>query len=162
MQERQPCSISCAIALVFIISMIYMNNATQNSQTIQLYQEQLPTNLKNLYAKLTNERLRIYYYGYALGFILSLIIIIYNYQKSKPSHRMTTTAMVCTTITVSFITNYFYYMLSPKSDYMLNHINSPEQTKAWLTMYRHMQYYFHAGLVLGIIAVAFLAFAFRC
>ena len=162
MQERQPCSISCAIALVFIISMIYMNNATQKSQTIQLYQEQLPTNLKNLYAKLTNERLRIYYYGYALGFILSLIIIIYNYQKSKPSHRMTTTAMVCTTITVSFITNYFYYMLSPKSDYMLNHINSPEQTKAWLTMYRHMQYYFHAGLVLGIIAVAFLAFAFRC
>ena len=162
MQERQPCSISCAIALVFIISMIYMNNATQKSQTIQWYQEQLPTNLKNLYAKLTNERLRIYYYGYALGFILSLIIIIYNYQKSKPSHRMTTTAMVCTTITVSFITNYFYYMLSPKSDYMLNHINSPEQTKAWLTMYRHMQYYFHAGLVLGIIAVAFLAFAFRC
>ena len=162
MQERQPCSISCAIALVFIISMIYMNNATQKSQTIQLYQEQLPTNLKNLYAKLTNERLRIYYYGYALGFILSLIIIIYNYQKSKPSHRMTTTAMVCTTITVSFITNYFYYMLSPKSDYMLNHINSPDQTKAWLTMYRHMQYYFHAGLVLGIIAVAFLAFAFRC
>ena len=162
MQERQPCSISCATALVFIISMIYMNNATQKSQTIQLYQEQLPTNLKNLYAKLTNERLRIYYYGYALGFILSLIIIIYNYQKSKPSHRMTTTAMVCTTITVSFITNYFYYMLSPKSDYMLNHINSPEQTKAWLTMYKHMQYYFHAGLVLGIIAVAFLAFAFRC
>jgi len=162
MQERQPCSISCAIALVFIISMIYMNNATQKSQTIQLYQEQLPTNLKNLYAKLTNERLRIYYYGYVLGFILSLIIIIYNYQKSKPSHRMTTTAMVCTTITVSFITNYFYYMLSPKSDYMLNHINSPDQTKAWLTMYRHMQYYFHAGLVLGIIAVAFLAFAFRC
>jgi prolipoprotein diacylglyceryltransferase len=139
-----------------------MNNATQKSQTIQLYQEQLPTNLKNLYAKLTNERLRIYYYGYVLGFILSLIIIIYNYQKSKPSHRMTTTAMVCTTITVSFITNYFYYMLSPKSDYMLNHINSPDQTKAWLTMYRHMQYYFHAGLVLGIIAVAFLAFAFRC
>ena len=162
MQERQPCSISCAIALVFIVSMIYMNNATQKSQTIQLYQEQLPANLKNLYAKLTNERLRIYYYGYALGFILSLIIIIYNYQKSKPSHRMTTTAMVCTTITVSFITNYFYYMLSPKSDYMLNHINSPDQTKAWLTMYKHMQYYFHAGLVLGIIAVAFLAFAFRC
>lgn len=157
---QPPCSISCALALVFIISMIYMNNATQKSQTIQVYQEQLPTNLKNLYARLTTERLHIYYYGYILGFILSLIVIIYNYQKAKG--KMTTTTMVCLTVTISFITNYFYYMLSPKSDYMLNHINSPDQTKAWLAMYKHMQYYFHAGLVLGIIAVAFLAVAFRC
>jgi hypothetical protein len=45
---------------------------------------------------------------------------------------------------------------------MLDHINSPEQTKAWLTMYKAMQYYWHAGLVLGIIATMFLALAFRC
>ncbi|NDA89602.1 MAG: hypothetical protein EBY20_01645 [Alphaproteobacteria bacterium] len=139
-----------------------MNNATQKSQTIQVYQEQLPTNLKNIYEKLTSERLRIYYYGYILGFILSLIVIFYNYQISKPSHKMTTFTVTCTVITISFITNYFYYMLSPKSDYMLNHINSPDQTKAWLTMYRNMQYYFHMGLVLGLVAVAFLAIAFRC
>jgi len=157
-----PCSISCALTTAFVISMIYMNNATQKSQTIQVYQEQLPTNLKNLYEKLTNERLRIYYYGYILGFILSLIVIFYNSQISKPSHKMTTFTVTCTVITISFITNYFYYMLSPKSDYMLNHINSPDQTKAWLTMYRHMQYYFHMGLVLGLVAVAFLAMAFRC
>jgi len=157
-----PCSISCALATALVISMIYMNNATQKSQTIQIYQEQLPTNLKLLYAKLTNERLRIYYYGYILGFILSLIVIVYNSQISKPSHKMTTFTVTCTVITISFITNYFYYMLSPKSDYMLNHINSPDQTKAWLTMYRHMQYYFHMGLVLGLVAVAFLAMAFRC
>jgi len=161
-QQQGPCGISCIFATIFIISMIYMNNATQKSQVIQIYQEQLPTNLKNLYAKLTNERLRIYYYGYILGFILSLIVIIYNYQNPSNKHKMTTTTMVCITITISFITNYFYYILSPKSDYMLNHINSPDQTKAWLTMYRHMQYYFHAGLVLGIIAVAALAIAFRC
>lgn len=157
-----PCSISCLLATVFIISMIYMTNATQKSQTIQVYQDQLPTNLRNLYAKLTKERLQIYYYGYALGFILSLIIIIYNYQNQKPSNKMTTLTATCTVVTVSFLTNYFYYMLSPKSDYMLNHINSPDQTKAWLTMYRYMQYYYHAGLVLGIIAVAFLSIAFRC
>lgn len=157
-----PCSISCALTTAFVISMIYMNNATQKSQTIQVYQKQLPTNLKNLYEKLTNERLRIYYYGYILGFILSLIVIFYNSQISKPSHKMTTFTVTCTVITISFITNYFYYMLSPKSDYMLNHINSPDQTKAWLTMYRHMQYYFHMGLVLGLVAVAFLAMAFRC
>jgi hypothetical protein len=45
---------------------------------------------------------------------------------------------------------------------MLEHINSPEQTKAWLEMYKAMQYYWHTGLFLGIIATMFLALAFRC
>jgi hypothetical protein len=53
-------------------------------------------------------------------------------------------------------------MLSPKSDWMLNHVNSPEQTKAWLQMYRAMSYNYHMGLALGILAVGVFAFAFRC
>jgi len=154
-----PCYISCALATIFVISSIFMTNMTQKNKTIQTYQSQLPSNLQNIYKKITDERQRIYYCGYALGLILSIIIIFYKNQKRIP---MTNATMVCTVITVSFITNYFYYSLSPKSTYMLEHINSPEQTKAWLTMYKAMQYYWHAGLVLGIIATMFLALAFRC
>jgi hypothetical protein len=136
---------------------------TQKNKTIQQYQAQLPSHLQNIYAKITKERQSIYYYGYALGLVLSVIIIAYNNNISNRHHlSMTTATMVCTVITVSFITNYFYYMLSPKTTYMLDHINSPEQTKAWLVMYKSMQYYWHAGLVLGIIAIMFLALAFRC
>ena len=158
-----PCYISCALATVFVISSIFMTNATQQNKTIQYYQSQLPSNLQNLYAKITAERQRIYYYGYTLGLIISIIVIYYN-NNLRPHNnlKMTTTTMVGVVITISFITNYFYYMLSPKSTYMLEHINSPEQTKAWLTMYKTMQYYWHAGLVLGIVSVAFLALAFRC
>lgn len=155
-----PCYISCALATIFVISSIFMANATQTNKTIQHYQSQLPSNLQNLYAKITEERKRIYYYGYALGLVLSAIVIYYNNNSFRI--KMTNTTMVCVTITISFLTNYFYYMLSPKSTYMLEHINSPEQTKAWLAMYRAMQYYWHAGLVLGIVAVAFMAIAFRC
>jgi len=158
-----PCYISCALATVFVISSIFMTNATQQNKTIQYYQSQLPSNLQNLYAKITAERQRIYYYGYALGLVISIIVIYYNNNlRPRNNLKMTTTTMVCVVITISFITNYFYYMLSPKSTYMLEHINSPEQTKAWLTMYKTMQYYWHAGLVLGIASVAFLALAFRC
>lgn len=155
-----PCYLSCALATIFVIGSIFMSNATQTNKTIQHYQSQLPSNLQNLYAKITEERKRIYYYGYALGLVLSAIVIYYNNNTSRI--KMTNTTMVCVTITISFLTNYFYYMLSPKSTYMLQHINSPEQTKAWLIMYKTMQYYWHAGLVLGIVAVAFLAVAFRC
>jgi NADH:ubiquinone oxidoreductase subunit 3 (subunit A) len=141
--------------------MIYMNNATTKSQTIQTYEAQLPKDLQEIYRKIQRERLHIYYYGYSLGFILSLIIIIYNYQNNSSKSKITTTHMVCIVISTSFLTNYFYYMLSPKTSWMLDHIKTPEQTKAWLEMYKSMQKYYHTGLVLGIIAVAFLAVAFR-
>lgn len=156
-----PCHFSCFLSFIFIVSMIYMNNATSKSQTIQKYEAQLPRNLQEIYRKIQRERLHIYYYGYSLGFILSLIIIIYNYQNNSSKSKISTTHMVCIVISTSFITNYFYYMLSPKTTWMLDHIKTPEQTKAWLEMYKSMQKYYHTGLVLGIIAVAFLAVAFR-
>jgi len=153
------CSISCSIALVFIIGKIYFYNATTNSQTVQHYRDKLPTNLKQLYDKISNERLRISIYGYVLGFFLSLCIIFYNLKLKR--ERLSNISLVCIVIATCFLTNYFYYMLTPKSEWMLNHINSPEQTKLWLQMYRTMSVYYHSGLVLGIIAVGFVALAFR-
>lgn len=158
-----PCSTTCLIAFGLIVGMIYFQNATTKSKVVQEYKKQLPSNLQNLYEKITAERLRLNYYGYTLGLILSLIIILYNYKlTSSIKNKLSNTSLVCLVIIVSFFTNYFYYILSPKSTYMLDHINSPEQTKAWLTMYREMQYNYHLGLVIGIIAVGVLAFAFRC
>jgi hypothetical protein len=75
---------------------------------------------------------------------------------------MNTTALVCTVIAISSITNYFYYMLHKKSDWMLYHLHEKRDVENWLTMYRTMSYHYHAGLALGIIAVALFAFAFRC
>jgi hypothetical protein len=60
---------------------------------------------------------------------------------------------------ICFLTNYFYYRLAPKSDWMLNHATHPEQVRAWLVMYREMSYHYHFGLALGILAVGMLAFA---
>ena len=155
-----PCSATCLLAAALIIATIYFQNATTKSKIVQEYKKQLPSNLQNLYEKLSAERLRISYYGYTLGLVLSLIIILYNYNITK--NKLATTSVVCLVIVVSFFTNYFYYILSPKSTYMLEHINSPEQTKAWLAMYREMQYNYHLGFVIGVVAVGVLAYAFRC
>ena len=45
---------------------------------------------------------------------------------------------------------------------MLDNITDQAQTKAWLDMYKHMQMYYHTGLLLGLVAIMILAFAFRC
>jgi len=157
-----PCSVSCMLSLIFIISMIYFQNATTSNRTVEKYYLQLPPHLQKIYKQISNERLRIYYFGYILGFVISLIIIFNNYKLTKNVNKLSTTSLICITVTVSFIVNYFYYILTPKTIYMLQVIDTHEQTKAWLTIYRAMQIYYHVGLLLGIIGVGLLAFAFRC
>jgi hypothetical protein len=154
------CAISCMISAVFVIGMIYFYNLTDKSEVVKYYKSSLSSDLQKRYDKITNERANISYQGYALGVILSLGIIFYN-LKIKGS-KLNTSALVCTVVATAFVTNYFYYILSPKSDWMLNHMNNKEEIKAWLLMYREMQFNYHMGLVLGIIGVGILAFAFRC
>ena len=154
------CRISCAISIIFIIGMIYMTNATSNSDTMKKYEKQLPEDLRNIYKNIVDERTRIYYTGYGLGFLIAVLFILYNTLIMNKT--FSTMSMVCISTTSAFITNYFYYVLTPKKTYMLDHIDNPEQTKAWVKMYRNMQYHYHMGLFIGLIAVGIFAYAFRC
>jgi hypothetical protein len=150
-----PCCISCAISCIFIIGMIYFYNTTDKSDIVNKYKATLPLELQQRYEKITEERRRISYQGYSLGFLLSLVILYFR-------RKMNTISLVCTVMATCFLTNYFYYMLSPKSDWMLNHTTNQDQVHAWLLMYRTMSYNYHMGIVFGILAVGIFAFAFRC
>jgi len=154
------CTISCTISAVFVIGMIYFYNMTDKSTIVKQYKEKLPRDLQERYMKITEERKKISYRGYILGLIFSLFIIYYNIKIKN--NEMNSSTLVCTVMATCFLTNYFYYMLAPKSDWILNHTNNQEQVKAWLIMYREMSYNYHMGIVLGIIAVGIFAFAFRC
>lgn len=154
------CAISCMISAVFIIGMIYFYNMTDKSEIVRSYKQKLPLELQKRYDKISKERMNISYYGYGLGLLLSLFIIFYNVQMK--GLKLNTFSLVCTVMATCFLTNYFFYMLYPKSDWMLNHTNSSEEVKAWLQMYKEMSYNYHAGLALGIFGVGILAFAFRC
>ena len=140
--------------------MIYFNISTLNSEVVKKYKDSLSPDLQVVYDKIAKERLSISMCGYSLGLVLSIIIIFYNTRLKR--NRLGAKSLVCIVITTSFLTNYFYYTLSPKSDWMLNHLKTPEENKAWVEMYREMKYNYHLGFVLGIIAVGLLAFAFRC
>jgi uncharacterized protein YacL len=137
--------------------MIYFYNATDKSEIVKQYKATLPIDLQQRYEKITNERRKISYQGYILGLFLSVIILFYNIRI-----KIHTTSLVCTVMATCFLTNYFYYMLSPKSDWMLNHTTNQDQVNAWLIMYREMSYNYHVGIVFGIVAVGIFAFAFRC
>jgi hypothetical protein len=150
-----PCCVSCAISCIFIIGMIYFYNATDKSNIVNQYKGTLSPDLQKKYEEITAERRRISYQGYGLGLLLSFVVIYF-------SRKMNTIALVCTVMATCFLTNYFYYMLSPKSDWMLNHTTNQNDVHAWLLMYRAMSYNYHLGIVFGILAVGMFAFAFRC
>ena len=155
-----PCYLSCAISAIFIIAMIYFYNNTNKTAVVKHYKQILSSDLQKKYDELSRERLSISYQGYGLGFLLSLFVILYNIKLK--SRKLSNLNLVCIVLAISFLTNYFYYMLYPKSDWMLNHLSNPQEIKAWLAMYKTMQFNYHIGLVLGIIGVAIFAFAFRC
>ena len=157
-----PCIPSCMISAVFIIAMIYFYNIAPKNYVVSKYKSILSPELREKYEKITNERLKISYQGYILGFLLSILIIYYNYSIKNPKLKPNNISLVCIVLSTSFITNYFYYLLYPKSDWMLNYLKKPEEIKAWLELYRTMQFNYHLGLALGIIGVGIFAYAFRC
>ena len=149
------CTISCMISAVFVIGMIYFYHITDKNAIVKQYKDFLSPQLQKLYGKISQERRSISYYGYGLGLLLSLCLIFYYIQ-------MNASALVCMATATTFLVHYFYYMLSPKTDWMLNHMKKQEEVNAWLQMYKAMQYNYHMGMALGIIAVAIFAAAFRC
>ena len=160
MALSEPCPITCIFSAVVVVGMFFMTKWMSVNDTAKNYEKQLPESLKKTYSEIVQDRTQIFYTGYMLGILFALVLIFYNVRIRK--NRMKWPSMVCLTVAVAFITNYFYYILTPKKKWMLDSITTPEQTKAWLQMYKRMQMYYHGSLVIGLISVGLITFAFRC
>ena len=157
--KMAPCTITCSIALVIVVAMIIMTFMMSNDSFVQSYRNKMPNDVKNAYDKIVEERKMIYFTGYVIGFVLSALFIVFNINVLK--QKMPISAMVCIAIVISTLVNYFYYVLSPKTNYVINLLKTDEQRKDWLHMYRTMQYYYHGSFALGAVAVGVFAYAFR-
>ena len=146
------CGITCIIALVFLIANIYIIFSCSNNKELKKnFLNVLNEEQKITYEKIIDERKNIYYGGYILGIILSFIG--YFSIKKFTTMRFNKMSLICFVGAITFVTNYLFYILYPKSDYMLLHLNDKKQIQEWLNIYRTMQYKFHIGFVLGILAV---------
>jgi hypothetical protein len=153
------CTPTCIVAFIIIVAMIIMTFMVSNDSFIKSYRDGLPDDLKRAHDEIVSERLHIYFTGYLIGFVLSVFIIIFNVNVMK--QKMPVAAMVCLAVVVSTVTNYFYYVLSPKSNYMVELLKTDKQRQDWLQVYKLMQYYYHSSFVLGAVAVGVFAYAFR-
>lgn len=154
-----PCTITCFIATVIVVAMVIMMYMVNNDPFIKSYRNKMPDDLKAVYDKIVAERMQIYTTGYIIGFVAAILLIVLNVAVLKK--KMPVGAMVCLTIVVSTVINYFYYILTPKSAHMVGLLKTDQQKSDWLRVYKSMQYYYHGSFALGAVAVGAYAFAFR-
>ena len=154
------CGITCIIALVFLIANIYvMFSCSNNKKDKQDFMDVLNIKQQETYKNIINERKNIYFMGYGLGILLS--IIGYFISKKIFKTRFNNISLVCFVGSITFVTNYLFYILYPKTDYMLLHLSDKKQIEEWLSIYKKMQFKFHSGFVLGIIAVMIFCYSLR-
>ena len=146
------CAISCAIAFVLIVANVYCCSLGSKNQVIKDLIAKLSPENQERYRNIAIERRKIYFTGLFLGFILSMLLIMCcrSYFLTSNGSRG---GLLCMVGAVTLSVNYFYYILARKTDWMVLHLQSPEEKEAWLKVYRTMQYNYHMGLVLGILAV---------
>jgi uncharacterized protein YacL len=102
--------------------------------------------LDKVYTRIVMERRNIYIQGLLIGLFLSVVVIQTSKTKMRYGHR------IFLAFAITLFTAMVYYMLTPKSDYMLNHLKSAEHNRAWLQMYRNMQNRYMFGIILGALA----------
>lgn len=150
----------CSLAIVFIIANIYVSFSADKTMLKQNFYNTLSQSEINRYEKIIKERRDIYLKGYILGLIISIIILTlivsFGFTNVKKNN-ITAGFVICLTGGITMLVNYLYYMLAPKSDYMVLHLDNKTQRKEWLHIYRSMQVKYHTGFILGIIAAMLLA-----
>lgn len=140
------CPKYCSLAIVFLVGMIYMTFAIDKCNITKNFVETLSDLQREKYKAIINERRNIYLSGYLFGIAISAIVII------SMINTITKFQMLCLTGSVTFLTVYFYYILSPKQDLMVVYLNDRNQRLQWERIYKKYQFNYHVGLLLGIIS----------
>lgn len=147
------CFNSCMVAFALLGSKLLIMGSSGYSKNKYLLVNTLNREQKDKYFKIVKERGSLFMRGIILGCALAFLII---YLNSK-SNRLTQT---CLFVSIAMLTAHYYYLLMPKSDYMLNHLNNQEQISAWLKVYKEMNFKSNLGSLLGATAFLFVCKTF--
>lgn len=146
----------CSVAIIFLIANIFVMFTSINKK--QDFYNILDNKLIEKYEKIVIERRNIYYVGFFIGIILSILLLVFlKYKKINISK----ISAVCIVGFVTFLFNYIYYILYPKTDYMILHLEHKKQREEWLKLNNDMKNRTHLGFGLGIISVMLFSFIYK-
>lgn len=125
---------SCYISGIIGIGLLSATYATISisEQEHKKIRDAYSSDLDRIYDKIVRERRNLYLQGLILGLLLSLLSLKILDIKNI-YHKIT----LCLAITI--LISVIYYSLMPKSDYMLNHLETKKENQVWLEMYKRMK-----------------------
>jgi hypothetical protein len=146
--------IFCVMALVFLVSMTYMAIAVDKNISTKMIPYLTPEQVV-MYQQIQDERKKNHMYGLVGGLVLSIILILASKYLLKTPLKVN---LMCFMVTVSYITMYFYYNMTSKTDLLIVHLNTKDARLQWQKYYKYMKYQYNISLLLGIIFVVLLNF----
>jgi len=141
-------SLVCLIAFALLGSMLYMLMNYDKNDKIMQFASLLSKDQQKVYRNVTQERLNIYLQGFVLGTVIAIVYLKTFAKKNQPIY--------CIFVALVLGIAYIHYTIMPKSTYMLEHIDTAEQAKAWLEIYKLMKTRCQLGMLLGVIALPFI------
>lgn len=145
------CVITCSLAVGFVAASLLVM-ITKSDKHLKL-RNALEEQSRGAYDKIVAERTKLFIKGSIIGLIAALLF--YFWAKNK----MNNVSIVCLFISIIFIVQVLFYILTPKSDYILNHIKTQEQAKLWYDVYKDMKFKYHLGFIIGIVGYGVLCYS---
>ena len=156
MSNPTQCTL-CAIAVAFLLTSIAFPFVSHSkSQLHKTLYDTLNNDQQQRYERIVRHRNNLYLQGLVVGLLVACFVVglvMYTHPLS------TNTSYGCLAVIVLFVTEFLYYMLSPKGEYMIDVLDSTEQRRAWMDVYRHMQVSMYGSFACALVA-SFLLFTF--
>ena len=144
---------SCSIAAAFVFASFYLTHSTNAKMVQNDFVVSLNEGQRETYNKIIKERSGIYFQGLMLGLVLGLAYLFVRKERKLID--------ICAFASILFATSYFYYILKPKTDWILPYLNA-EQSNKWLDVYKTMSYRYHLGFFIGFVGFTIMAYGSFC
>lgn len=154
--SQMICGWSCFIAMMFIVGNVVFTYLMDKNPDVKKYRDSLSESQQKMYDTIVNERKNLALQGYGLGILLSVVFLIF--KQFNPKSNKSIMNNVCYAVAITFIAQYFYYILMPKKNWMLHNLSSDAQKKQWLNVYRIYSRNYHFSMLIGIIGAGLLGY----
>ena len=144
--HRSRCSGWCFMAFGLLGIFVTVMLMSANENTTGAFEATLDTDQKETYEEIVRMRSNLFLKGLVVGVLVTGILIA---VLTSITHT-TTDRLGCFALTSVLLITCIYYHVAHKSDYMVRHLKTREQTRAYLEVHRRFTRLRHIGFLLGI------------
>lgn len=144
----------CAVAAVFLVSMIYVTFMVDKNYVNNTIMSDLSPQLKQEYLKRVTERRNIHMTGFVGGLVIALIVLFILRQTIQFGSMSSACVLIVVTYTVSLT----YYYLTPKLPLFVTLLDKKSDRDNWEKIYKYMKYNYIMSFVFGVLFVGILGY----